>query len=98
MNLILKAIDTKKSKIRQFPVTLSGKSFAVIYEYQSDYETFLPDLIEGIRYMTSEDVTIYCASSQMYSEIEGVRKVTLTDDKVVFTEPNNKLTTNPEQV
>lgn len=98
MNLILKAIDTQKSKIRQFPVSFSGKSFAVIYDYQNDHESFLPDLISGIRYMSSEDITIYCVSSQMYSEVEGVRKVTLKDDKVVFTEPNNKLTTTPEQV
>ncbi len=98
MNLILKAINNDKSKIRQFPVSFSGNSFAIIYEYQPEFEEFLPNLISGIRSMSSDDIPIYCAASQMYSEIENIRKVTLKDDKVVFIEPKDKLTSTSEQV
>lgn len=87
MNLVLKSINREKNKIREFHVSIfKDPTFSIIYEYLSEYETFLPGLIEGIKSFTTEDMPIYCVGSSLYSELNDIKKLKVTEDKIELLE------------
>jgi hypothetical protein len=83
MNVILKAIDQEKTKMRQFPVTFAdGENFIVIYEFLPEHEIFLSNLVKGILSTAREGVQIFCTPCSMFSEIEDIKKVSIKDDNI----------------
>lgn len=93
MNLILKAINKEKSKIRQFPVSFSKEPlFAVIYEILPEHDSFLPALVDGIKAISGDAVEIYCTDSDLFTEIENVKKLKCNEETIEVMEPKNQLT------
>lgn len=83
MNVILRAIDNEKTKMKQFPVSFADtENFVVIYEFLPEHESFLTNLVKGITSCSKEGVIIYCTPSSMFSDIEDIKKV-ITKDTVV---------------
>lgn len=93
MNLVFKSINKEKTSAREFRVTIAKDlNFGIIYEYSSAYESFLPDLVYGIKSMSTEDVTIYCSEDALYAEVSNLKRLKLTDDKIEVMEPNLVIT------
>lgn len=83
MNLILKALNKEKTIIRQFQVSISKEhNFAVIHDYLPEYETFLPVLSDGIKSLSTNDVSIYCIDSESYSNATNIKKLKVSEEKV----------------
>jgi hypothetical protein len=83
MNVILKAIDKDKTKMRQFPVTFAdNENFVIIYEVNTEHEVFLDNLVKGILSTSREGVQIYCTSNSLFDEIEDIRKVNVKENVV----------------
>jgi hypothetical protein len=93
MNLILKAINKEKSTIRQFPVSFSKEPrFAVIYDILPEHDSYLPALVDGIKSMSGDTVEIFCTESDLFSEIQNVKKLKWTEETVEVIEPKKSLT------
>ncbi len=93
MNLILKAINKEKSKIRQFPVAFDNdNTFAIIYEYIAEYDSFLPALVDGIKSLSKDNIEIYCTETEMFTEITNVKKLKCNEETIEVMEPKNTLT------
>ena len=78
-------MNTEKNAIRQFSVSFATQeNFAVIYEFLPEHESFLPALVDGIKYMSTQEVTIFCTKSEMFSAVEDPQKVVIKEEKVVL--------------
>lgn len=99
MNLVLKALNKEKNKVREFEVSFSKTyNFAIIYDYAAESESFLPVLVDGIKGMSTDDVSIYCSEGQIYEELVNIKKVIITEEKLELIEPKNQLTDTRNEV
>lgn len=83
MHIIVKAIDSTKNKIRQFPVTFADtENYVIIYDFLEEHESFLNNLVKNILSTTKEGVQIFCTPGCLFDEIGHIRKVIIKDDVV----------------
>ncbi len=83
MNVILRAIDQEKTKMKQFPVSFADtENFVIVYEFLPEHEVFLTNLVKGILSTSREGAQIFCTSGSLFDEITDIKKVSIKDDNI----------------
>jgi len=87
MNLILQAFSAETKLIREFHVSFYENK-AVIFEYDKEHESYLSNLVKGIIRMSNSETEVFCVSSEMFAEMENIKKIKILEDyKIELIEP-----------
>lgn len=92
MNLIMRALDQDKQRIKEFPVSFYENKMAIIYEFSPEHSIFLENLVNGINEIANEKALIICTPSQIFTSIEKFQKVKY-EDKIELIDPKKDLPT-----